>query len=402
MLHYKYKAINQKGRIYRGQLDAFNSADLEMRLKKMDLDLINFWEMKNKLPNVSSSDVKRQDLIMIYFHLEQTERAGVPIIDSLSDLRDTVSNSRLSEVLSSMIEAIEGGKMLHESMDYFPKVFSKVSVSLVAAGEESGELQKVFENLTDNLKWQDEQVALTKRLLTYPIIVGCVVSGVLFFLMTYIVPELLDFIQTVDDYELPLHSKALIFLSNLFVDYWYIILCLPIIIVFIVFTLVKSRPSCHLLFDMLLLKLPIIGIILRKMALARLASFFAIMYASGITIIDCIKAAQNIAGNKAIAKAMYEVGEQINNGVSLSKSFEEAKIFPPLVIRMLKVGETTGALQEALLNISYFYTRDVKESIERIQSIIGPLMTLILGAIIFWIVISVLGPIYDLITRIDI
>jgi type IV pilus assembly protein PilC len=126
------------------------------------------------------------------------------------------------------------------------------------------------------------------------------------------------------------------------------------------------------------------------------------MYSSGITIIDCIRTGEEIAGNKSVERAMHQVGQSITDGTTLSDSFEAAGLFPPLVLRMIRVGENTGALEDALANISYFYTRDVKESIERLQSMIEPAMTIVLGSIIAWVMFSVLGPIYDLITKVKI
>ena len=138
---------------------------------------------------------------------------------------------------------------------------------------------------------------------------------------------------------------------------------------------------------------------MQKIILARIAGYFAMMYASGITIIDCIRTAEDIAENKAIEQAMHTVGQQIADGNSLSKSFASTRLFPPLVLRMIIVGENTGALEESLENISYFYTRDVRESLDRLQEMIGPAITVVLGGIIAWVMFSVLGPIYDLITN---
>jgi type IV pilus assembly protein PilC len=401
MEFYKYKAIDERGRIHNGQVDAVNVADLEMRLGKLGLDLINYKEIKSSTQRISGSGVKRRDLITFCFHLEQTSRAGVPILDSLQDLRDSADNPRLAEVTNAMIEAIEGGKTLSESMIEFEDVFGKIFTNLVKAGEQSGEISQVFEKLGESLKWQDEQAAQTKKLLMYPSVVGIVVGGVVFFLMTYLVPELLRFVKTMGQ-ELPMHTKVLVVVSNIFVNYWYIILLLPFIIFFGIYIGIKISPGFHLKYDELKLKVPVIGPVLKKIILTRLTSFFAIMYASGITIIDCIRTGEEIAGNKAVERAMHKVGQQIADGMTLSDSFASADLFPPLVLRMIRVGETTGALQDALLNISYFYTRDIKESIERLQSMIEPAMTIVLGAIIAWVMFSVLGPIYDLITKVKI
>ncbi|MGB1799520.1 MAG: type II secretion system F family protein [Gammaproteobacteria bacterium] len=398
---YQYKAIDERGRVSMGQVDAMNTADLEMRLNKLNLDLINYKELKSVGKSVTGSGVKRRDLITFCFHFEQTSRAGVPILESLQDLRDSSDNPRMAEVTNAMIESIEGGKTLAQAMEEFEIVFGKIFTNLVRAGEQSGEMSKVFEELGASLKWQDEQAALTKKLLTYPAFVGTVVAGVVFFLMTYLVPELLRFITTMGQ-ELPAHTQALIIVSNIFVNYWYILLLIPVTIVLVLFIGIKTSPAFHLKYDEYKLKVPVVGPILKKIILTRVCSFFAIMYSSGITIIDCIRTGEDIAGNKYIARAMNNVGQQISDGTTLSDSFEKENMFPPLVLRMIRVGESTGALETALSNISYFYTRDVKESIERLQSMIEPAMTIILGSIIGWVMFSVLGPIYDLITKVEI
>ena len=398
---FQYKAIDEVGRMHNGKVDAVNIADLEIRLNKMGLELIKCNQLGSSSTNISGAGVTRRDLITVCFHLEQTSRAGVPIIESLQDLRDSTDNPRMREVMTAMIESIEGGKTLSQAMQDFPRVFSKVFASLVRAGEQSGEMTEVFYNLGENLKWQDEQISQTKKLLMYPLFVGSVVVGVLFFLMIYLVPELLKFIKTMGQ-ELPLHTKALIFVSNVFVDYWYIILFLPILLAISLIIGLKVSPTINYKVDQIKLKLPIIGPILHKIILTRFAGFFAMMYASGITIIDCIRTSEEIVGNKVIEEAMKNVGQQIADGATLSSSFESTGLFPALVLRMIRVGENTGALDNSLKNISYFYTRDVKESIERLQTMIEPAMTLILGSIIAWVMFSVLGPIYDLITKVKI
>ena len=398
---FQYKAIDDRGRVQVGKVDAVNVADLEVRLDKMGLDLINYKDLGSSTSHITGTGVKRRDLITFCFHLEQTSRAGVPILESLEDLRDSTENPRLKEVIAAMIESIEGGKTLSQAMMDYPAVFSKVFCSLVRAGEQSGEISEVFYQLSENLKWQDEITSQTKKVLMYPIFVGGVVVAVIFFLMTYLVPELLKFIKTMGQ-ELPAHTRALIIVSNIFVDYWYIILMLPLLLFGFLYIGVRVSPSIQYQVDNIKLKIPVIGPILKKIVLTRLANFFAIMYASGITIIECIRTGEEIAGNKVIEQAMNMVGQQIADGATLSDSFRSTGLFPPLVLRMIRVGENTGALENALKNIGYFYGRDVRESIEKLQSMIEPGMTIFLGGIIAWVMFSVLGPIYDLITKVKI
>lgn len=401
MPSYQYKAVDDAGRYQHGKVEAVNEIDLEARLDRMGLDLVNCKVLKQAGGNVTGLGVKRRDLITLCFHMEQTSRAGVPMLESLEDMRDSTDNPRLKEVLAAMMESVEGGMTLSQSMRQYPAVFGDVFSNLVRAGEQSGEMSEVFRNLADTLKWQDEQASYTKKLVMYPAFVGGVVMFVVFFLMSYLVPELLKFVTTMGQ-ELPLHTRVLIAVSSVFSEYWYLILGVPIVAAIVLAIMIKTSPAMRYRYDAVKLKLPIIGPILEKIILTRLVNFFAMMYASGITIIECIRTSEDIAGNMVIQAAMQKVGQNIADGNSLSASFESVKLFPPLVLRMIRVGENTGALEESLMNVSYFYTRDVRESIDKLQSMIEPAMTIILGGIIAWVMFSILGPIYDLITKIDI
>ena len=145
--------------------------------------------------------------------------------------------------------------------------------------------------------------------------------------------------------------------------------------------------------------MPLIGPILRKIILSRFASSFAMMYASGITVLDAIRSSEQIVGNKPLENALRNAGQQIAEGKNLTAAFQDAALFPPLVIRMLRIGENTGALDTALLNVSYFYNREVREGIAKVQAMIEPALTLFLGLILGWVMLSVLGPVYDTISK---
>ena len=396
----EYKAMDERGKTQLGQIEAANAADLEMRLSRMGLDLINYKEAKAHASAVGGSTVRREDLISFCFHLEQLTKAGVPVLDGLADLRDSVESPRLRETIAGLVESIEGGKTLSQALAEYPRVFDTVFVNLVRAGEFSGRLAEVLQNITENLKWQDEQAALIKRLLMYPIFVGGVVMLVVVFLMTYLVPQLVSFISNMGQ-ELPAHTKALILVSNFFVSYWWLVMIAPVLLFVMFKTGTRVSSSFAFFVDDYKLRVWMIGPILKKMILARFASYFALMYSSGITVLECMRICETLVGNKAIEDATRRAGRQIANGASISAGFEFTGLFPPLVLRMLRVGETTGALDTALLNISYFYDRDVKESMERLETMIAPIMTVVLGGILGWVIFSVLGPIYDLITKLS-
>ena len=396
---FHYKAIDKGGRPARGKLDASNEVDLELRLKRMGLDLITFRAVRSGGATLARGTVTRRDLITFCFDLEQITRSGIPLIEGLRDLRDGTENPRFREMLSSVLEDIEGGKMLSQGLAGFPTVFGPVFVSLVKAGEQSGRMTEVFESLGNALKWQDELVSQTRRLLVYPALVLVVVVGVTLFLLIYLVPQVVTLLKSMG-LQLPLQTRILIGLSEFVTHYWYILIALPFVAGAAFTYFVKTNPKGLYYFDYLKLRLPITGPILQKIILARFANFFALMYQSGITILEAIRTSEDIVGNRVIAEGLQRAGQQINAGESMSETFRNLGLFPPLVIRMMRVGENTGALDTALLNISYFYTRDVRESIDKALKLLEPTMTLVLGGILALILFSVLTPIYDILGKV--
>jgi type IV pilus assembly protein PilC len=396
---FNYKAVDEEGKSVSGRIDAANVADLEQRLTRIGLYLVSSKNAAASPSLFARRTVRRQDLITFCFHLEQLSKAGVPLLEGLTDLRDSMENPSFKEILAGIIEQIEGGSRFSDAMASYPAVFGPIFVSLIRAGEETGQIAEVFKNLTETLKWQDELAAQTKKLLMYPAFVGTIISGVVFFLMIYLVPQLLGFIKNMGG-ELPMHTKVLIAVSNVFVNYWYLLLSAPVAALVALKVLLRVSPRFRFRVDGWKLNAWLVGPVLRKIILARFSTFFAMMYGAGITIMDAIRISEDIAGNLVIADGLKRVGAQIAEGQSFTASFQNVGLFPPLVIRMMRVGETTGALDDAMYNVSYFYNREVKESIERVQAMIEPIMTVTMGLILGWVMLSVIGPIYDLISKI--
>jgi type IV pilus assembly protein PilC len=389
---YFYKAMDRHGRIVQGQLTANNTNDLEARLERMGLDLIHCHIKKPH--HFQIGKVSRHELITFCFHMDQLTRAGVPLIEGLSDLRDSLPQTRFREVISTLIENIQGGERLSEAMTNFPDLFDRVFVSLIRAGEETGKLTVVFNHLTETLKWEDEMIARTKKLMIYPSVVGLVIIGLIFFLMIYLVPQLIGFIKSVGG-QLPLHTRILLFVSDIFVQYWYLIVTVPVVAFVALKAAMKISPRVRFKMDHLKLRIWLFGPIVEKIILARFATFFALLYGSGITVLESLNISKALAGNVVIEAALQQVTDNIAEGKGITESFERAKLFPPLILRMVKIGESTGELDTALLNVSYFYNREVKDSIDKIQVLIEPTMTVILGFLLGWVMLSVLGPIYD-------
>jgi type IV pilus assembly protein PilC len=395
---YTYKAIDSVGKSVLGRVDAANLFDLEQRLSRMGLDLVTGAPTRQTSRIVGGGKITRQDLINFCFHLEQLTGAGVPIIEGLVDLRDSVENPRFKEVVGGLVESIQGGRTLSQALADYPEVFGRVFASLVRSGEQTGKLPEVLRGLTESIKWEDELAAQTKKMLMYPLFVGGIVLLVTFFLMIYLVPQMTAFIKNMGQ-DLPLQTVLLIHVSNFCVNYWWLILATPPAIFFSLRYASRTYPSVEFRLDRYKLQMPVVGPVLRKIILSRFTSSFAMMYASGITVLDAIRSAEEILGNRPLEEALRSAGQQIADGKGMTTAFQDVGLFPPLVIRMLRIGENTGGLDTALLNVSYFYNREVKESIGRMQAMIEPALTVVLGALLGWVMVSVLGPVYDTISK---
>ncbi|HUP29840.1 MAG TPA: type II secretion system F family protein [Usitatibacter sp.] len=398
MALYAYRAVDAEGRSSTGSLDAANSVDLELRLKRLGLDLITFDTVKRSTA-ARTRNVSRAELITFCFHLSQLLKAGVNIIEALTDLRDTVDNAGFRQVIASLLEDIQGGLKLSEAMANHSYCFDNVFVALMKAGEESGQLTQVLDELSENLKWQDEMASQAKKAMVYPVLVLVVIVGVVFVLMTVLVPQLAaTFKQLVP--KLPRETEILIFLSNVFVKWWYLLLGVPLAAGFIFWTVGRTNEKVGRFLDELGLKLPVLGPLRQKIILARFSTYFAMLYKAGISVLECIHICEKIVGNRVMEEGLMRVGRSISEGQGISQAFISTKLFPPLVLRMLRVGETTGALDAALLNVSYFYNRQVRDGISRMQTLLGPATTVVLGILIVAILYSIFLPIYDVIAKI--
>ncbi len=399
MAQYKFKAMDVNGRTRTGSLHATNVYDIEHQLTAQNYDLISCEKIESRNLRIFDRKLNRRDLINMVFQLEQLTKSGVSLLEGLRDLRDSTPDSYFKDVLAGIVESIEGGKTFSESLDNFTNDFDSVFRSLIEVGEESGELPTILRDMGTSLKWIDEIIAATVKIIMYPAIVGFVVLSVTTFLMIYLVPKIVPFVEEMGG-EIPFHTIALIAVSDFFIAYWWLIFSAPVVLTIFIKRVAKTRPSLRYQLDFLKLKAPIVGNILFKLKLARLANYMALMYAAGITVLRALEISKALVDSEVLSKALEDVHQQISEGISISQSFEKAELFPPLVVRMVRVGESTGNLDDALNNVSYFYNREVKEAIDKIEPAISPILTVIMGTLLGWIMLSVLGPVWDAVSKI--
>lgn len=399
MAQYRYRAIDAYGKFHNGVIQARNEDDVEFRLEKQGLDLVACKEAKARQFRLLPGGIAARDLINMVFHLEQLTASGVPLIEGLSDLRDSVSDAYFRDVLAGVIESIEGGNNFSTALGEYPNDFDEVFVALIAVGEESGELPRVLKEMGETMRRADELLAQAKRVMTYPSIVAGIILLVTAFLMLYLVPKIVPFVAELGG-ELPLHTVALMATSDFIANYWWLILMAPFAIFGLITFLSRSSTNFKYSFDGFKLRIPVFGPLGLKIRLARFATYLGLLYGAGVTVIRSLEICEKLIDNTYLRNGIVDAREAIVSGAQLSEAFSQTQIFPPLVIRMIKVGEATGNLDDAMRNVSYFYDREVNETIEAIEPAISPFMTVVMGGLLGWIMLSVLGPVWEAATGI--
>ncbi len=393
MPNYNYKALNNIGRQMRGEMMADNSVDLETRLKDLGLDLIDYKEVSLKKAG-RFSKIRNKDMIILCMHLGQLDRAGVPLLEALADVRDSVESPKLRDIMASVYEAVKSGEIFSSALGAYPKEFDEVFCGLIKAGEKTGDLTSIYESLVEHFKWTHELKRKIKKATGYPLFLLVVMTGVISILMIFVVPKLVKFLIT-QGFDLPIHTRALIAFSDFMVSYWFVLIGLPIISFIVCATLYRTSEPFAYKMDGMMLKIPVIGQTVRKINMARFTHFFAVMFKSGIDILESLRGAGHVVNNRVLKESIDFVRTSVSDGTSVTESLRMSSQFPTMVVRMFKVGENSGNMSEALENVNFFYNREVNDAVDALVGMIQPALTIVMGILIFWVVSAVFGPLYE-------
>ncbi|MCD8493854.1 MAG: type II secretion system F family protein [Alphaproteobacteria bacterium] len=406
--------MNTKGRPVRGVITAANEVDLYNQLQTAGMELVDCRRISQKSFFSFGGGLKRiviRDLIQFFLHMEQMQSAGVPLLEALSDIRDTTENQALRDVMSEVHRDVSDGASLSEAMEKHPKVFTPLYVSLIKAGEDTGDLTFSYLQLIKYLKWVEDMQSRVRKATRYPIIVCLVVLVAVTVMMGVVVPQIVGFIKNLHQ-ELPIYTTALIATSNFFSTPLFTLLGIPFyggLVVLMVpaaayGALIMLRKLSHdfaYRIDLMYLNMPIFGPLIRKITIARYAQTFASLFAAGIDVVRSLKSAKNTVTNIAMLEALEAVEEYVQSGSPLSEAFNRCGEFPSMVVRMVKIGEESGNLTAVLEQVSEFYSKDVDEAVQGLITMIEPALTGILGGMILWIAAGVFGPIYSSFENID-
>jgi len=385
-------------------INAANEVDLYNQLQSAGMELVTCSPVSSESGmgglSILKPKVKTRDLIQFCMHLEQLQSAGVPLLDALSDIRDSADNQTMKDIMTDVHRNVSDGASLSEALANYPKVFTNLYISLIKAGEDTGDLEKSYSQLIKYLKWIDEMNSKIKKATRYPIILLIAVFGVMIVMMGFVVPDIAGFIKNIGQ-ELPWYTTALIATSDFFAEFWWTLVIAPIILFIIYKFLRKNSEGFAYQMDAIFIVLPIAGPIIRKITIARYAQTFAALFSSGIDVINCLKSAQKTVSNLALYEALETVNAQVQIGAPLSQAFNASGEFPTMVVRMVKIGEESGNLTPVLTQVSDFYTKDVNEAVEGLIAMVEPMLTSFLGLMIAWIAVAVFGPIYSSFENMD-
>ena len=399
MPQYAYRALNDAGKTVRGKLSANNETDLYQQLQQIGLMLLDSKVAKtNAVSTAMARGISAREKIQFFVHLEQLQAAGVPLLDSLTDVRDSTDVARVRDMTTTLLNDVSEGTPLSQAFEKHPKIFGDLYSSLIAVGEESGKLTEAFQHLTKHVKWEEAIRSRIVKATRYPAVVLVIITGMLMFMMGFVVPGIVAFLKA-NGQTLPPVTVALIATSDFVVGYWWAILLTPLTIFAIIFALNKASDTTRYAMSCLALRIPLFGGLITKLAISRFSHFFAVMFQSGVPILQCLETAQRVVTNRCLEESLKTVRQQVQNGEPLSEAMRNSGQFPSLVCRMVKIGEDSGNLGGVLDNVTGFYDKDVDEAIDAMIGSIEPALTVISGAVMGWIVVGVMGPIYDSLSK---
>ncbi|MCJ7646076.1 type II secretion system F family protein [bacterium] len=396
-----YKVRSQQGSVLTGTMEAGEQRMVVDRLRRQRFIVLEIGEIKkNALKDVLDSinflkkRVRQKDLVLFSRQLSTLIGAGVPIVQGLTILVNQIDNPAFKEVITGVREDIESGTSITEALSRHPTVFSELYVSMVRSGELGGILDVILERLSGYLEAAARLRGKIKSAMFYPAVIALVAGGITTFLMIVVVPAFVKIFEQAGA-ELPLPTRMLLMVSN-FLRHYIIFLIIGLIVFVVGLRQYYKTEAGSMRIDRLLLRLPIFGTLLRKIAVAKFTRTFGTLVKSGVPILQALDTVAKTSGNRVIEKAVLAAKESIREGERISEPLKASGTFPPMVIQMISVGEETGNLDAMLGKIAEFYEQEVDAAVSGLTSMIEPVVVVFMGVIIGAIAVSMYMPMFQL------
>ena len=381
------------GNIKRGEIEADSKASVQLLLKRQKI-LPTKIKSKPKQIVLFEQKIKTKEIVIFTRQFSTMINAGLPLVQCLDILSSQQSNPTFKKVLSQIKTDVEGGSTFADALSKHPKIFDNLYVNLVAAGEIGGVLDTVLMRLAVYMEKAEALKAKVKSAMTYPIIVLCVAFGVVAVLMIFVIPTFKDMFEQFGS-ALPGPTQLVVDMSNFFRHNWWIMI--GVIIGFIVaLKWVGKQEKGRYYIDNMMLKLPVFGPLIKKVAVAKFTRTLGTMISSGVPIMDGLDITSRTAGNVIIEKAIRAVRSAISEGQSMAEPLAQAGIFPGMVVQMISVGEATGAMDQMLSKIADFYDEEVDAAVDALTSSLEPMLMVFLGGTIGFVVVAMYRPIFQM------
>ena len=398
---FEYTARTLKGDLVREKIDLPSKDDVvaHLRKNKMIVVQVNAAPKQVNLGGMFGGGIKTRDVVIFTRQFATMINSGLPLVQALDILAQQTENKKLADVTRQVVYDVESGHTLADALRKHPKAFTDLYVNMVAAGEAGGILDTILNRLAQFLEKNDAIVRKVKGAMIYPAVIFSVAAIAVAVLLIFVIPTFQNMFASVN-LQLPLPTRIVIGMSQILLHYWWAIIGAIGFAVFGVNRYYKSADG-KLRIDTLMLKAPVLGDLLRKSAVSRFTRTLGTLISSGVSILDGLEITARTAGNMVIHNAVMESRASIAGGETISAPLQKSKVFPPMVISMIAVGEQTGGLDEMLSKIADFYDEEVDAAVSALLSLMEPIMIVVLGVIVGGMVVAMYLPIFDMVNAVQ-
>ena len=394
MAIFKIKAKDAQGKFVNEVLEAETQKELIDTLHRRGLVVMGIEEQRSARKSRFRRRIKADELVVFSRQLATMVNAGLPLMEGLRTLYEQVENNNFRQVVAGVVDQVEGGSSFADAIAMYPRVFGAFFINMVRAGEASGQLSEILDRIADYLESISSLRRKIKMAMMYPAIVSIMAGLITMILFLKVIP-IFEGIYADFDAALPLPTQVLIMLSKYFRKYFVYIVIIMVVGLFLLARYKRTEPGKKL-YDRLIFKLPVFGNLLKKVAISRFTRTLSTLVASGVPILHAFEIVKEVSGNKMVEQAVASASDRIREGKSIEEPLRQSGIFPPLVTKMISVGEKSGRLDEMLNKISVYYDEQVTAVVAGLTSIIEPILIAFLGIVVGGIVLSMFLPIFRL------
>ncbi|MGK5093377.1 type II secretion system F family protein [Deltaproteobacteria bacterium TL4] len=392
---YEYKAKNESGETINGTVVCADLEALEEILDKEDLLLLDATEQSTAGGFLENLFGNRDDTLLFTIQMATGLPSGLPLLEIVDDLLEELEPSHFKKVLYNIKTNVKAGNTLADSLSLYPNYFNDVYRVIIRTGEESGQLDVVFQDLVTLLEWEKDLKKQMSKAMRFPITMLLMLTGLMVLVVTVVVPNFSDLFAS-SGKQLPGPTRFLLALSDFFKDYW------ALIIIFVVGTIalfkyVASTEGGRLRLDQLKINMPLFGPLNLKVSMSRFAHFWKMLSASGVDLVRTLEIVSEVVQNKSLERSIMTARQDIMNGKTMSESFKQTNAFPGLVLRMINLGETTGAIEKSLDKVAEYYDKEVPEAIESALAGFQPIMMLIMAGLLIVVAMAIMLPMFGMI-----